>query len=536
MPIKIIRWIAIALLILATIFRFAHLDRKVYWHDEAYTSMVITARPGRYLSEDLFQHRVVKPTDLLAYQDFVPDLTLKDMVVRKGIEDVQHPPLYYVLLRFWAQLWGTNPAITRGFSALLSLLLFPALYWLCRELFTTPISGWVAIALFAVSPFHLVFGQEAREFGFWTALMLVSSALLLRATRLSSWRNWVLYGLSMVAAAYTALFSVCIAIGHFAYVLGTDTDNRLGRSPQVGQRTLFCFGTLGLVAVLFLPWVYFIIAANKALGGTTSWTAVPLPFLTSLQASAFNFSRSLVDFNFGFDNAIAYGLALPILALQGYAFYQLWRTAPRKTGWFIVTFTGATALFFGLPDLFLGGQRFTVTRYLIPCFVGLQLAVVYLLSSFLTARPNWKPRFATLTFSLLIVLGVLSCGVYSQANTWWNKALSSNYHQVAELINGAEAPLIVTDAFSYNPASMISLSYLLEPETQFLLLPRVEESFTVKDLPTNVETIFLFNLPETFREQFEARYPVNFSPVFQDPWNEIWESTSPSGSLSENGL
>jgi uncharacterized membrane protein len=252
MPIKLVRLIAIALLILATIFRFAHLDRKVYWHDEAYTSMVITARPGRYLSQDLFQNRIVKPADLLAYQDFVPDLTLKDMVVRKGIEDVQHPPLYYVLLRFWAQVFGTSPAITRGFSSLLSLLLFPALYWLCRELFASPLSGWVAIALFAVSPFHLVFGQEAREFGFWTGLILLSSALLLRATRAPTWRNWVLYGLSMVAAAYTALFSVCIAIGHFAYVLGTDADNRfLGRSPRVGKRTLFCFGTLCLVASAF---------------------------------------------------------------------------------------------------------------------------------------------------------------------------------------------------------------------------------------------------------------------------------------------
>ncbi|MDA0266900.1 MAG: glycosyltransferase family 39 protein [Cyanobacteria bacterium] len=528
MPIKWIRLIAIALLILGTAFRFAHLDRKVYWHDEAYTSMVITARPGRYLSQDLFQNRVVKPADLLAYQDFVPDLTLKDMVVRKGIEDVQHPPLYYVLLRFWAQVWGTAPVVTRGFSSLLSLLVFPALYGLCRELFALPLSGWVAIALFAVSPLHLVFGQEAREFGFWTALILASSALLLRAMDRPSWRNWVLYGVSMVAAAYTALFSVCIAIGHFAYVLGTDAGNQLGRSPRVGKRTIFCFGTLCWVAVFFLPWVYFIVAAHQELGGTTSWTAVPLTLLVGVQASVFNFSRSFVDFNFGLDAAIAYLLALPILALQGYALYQLCRTAPRKTGWFMVTFMGVTALFFGLPDLLSGGQRFTVTRYLIPCFVGLQLAVVYLLSSNFTARPSWKRRFATLVFSLLIALGVLSCGVYAQANTWWNKGLSSNYHQVAELINGAEAPLIVTDAFSYNPASMISLSYLLEPETQFLLLPRVEESFSVTDLPRDAKTIFLFNLPGIFREQFEVRYPITFSLAFQDPWNEVWESDVPS--------
>ncbi|MGB3135778.1 MAG: glycosyltransferase family 39 protein [Nodosilinea sp.] len=522
-----VRLVAIVLLILAVVLRFAHLDRKVYWHDEAYTSLVITARPGEYFSDELFQHRLVSPDDVLAYQRFSPDLSLTDMLVRKGTQDAQHPPIYYLLLRFWAQLWGTTPAVTRGFSALLSLLIFPAVYWLCLELFESRLSGWVAIALFAVSPFHLVYGQEAREFGFWTVLALVSSALLLRAMRWSTWRSWVWYGLSMVGAFYTGLFSIGIAAGHVAYVLLVDSGNRLRLPWRLGQRTWFCLTTLLAVALLFAPWMYFILAGRTAVGGTTSWSSVSLPLLISMQVTVLNFSRSFFDVNAGLRYPLIYAVALPILALQGYAVYVC-RAAPKRVGWFVLTFGGCTALMLGLPDLLFGGQRFTVTRYLIACVVSLELAVVYLLSTYFTATQRWKSRFAMGAFSLLIALGVLSGGVYIKANTWWNKVLSTNYHQVAGVINGSDRPLVIADAYSYYPVSVISLSYLLSPEVRLLLLPPVGDPPSAVELPTEAQTVFLFNLPEGFRQRLGSEYQRDFTLTFQDPWNQIWQSNAPS--------
>ena len=522
---RLVRLLSLALLVLAIVFRFAYLDRKVYWHDEAFTSMVITARPGNYLSHELFQNKLVTPADLLAYQQFVPTLTLQDMVVRKGMEDAQHPPLYYILLRFWAMVWGTSPAVIRGFSALLSLLLFPAVYWLCWELFESALAGWVAIALFAVSPFHLVYAQEAREFGVWSALILVSSALLLRALRTASWRSWFWYGLSMTIAFYTALFTVWIAVGHFFYTFVMDDETQLFKLPlRVGRRTVRCVVTLLMVMVLFSPWVYMMLKSGDLLGLSTAWTAVPLPWMIGLQSTIFNFSRSFVDFNFELNDPSAYVLALPVLSLQGYAVYVLYRTAPKRIWWFLLTFVGSTGLALAVPDLLSGGQRFTVTRYLFPCFIGLQLAVVYFLASSLTKRHHWQVRCATLVFSLLILLGVLSCSVYAQSDTWWNKVLNSHYHQVAALINERDRPLIIIDSYSYNPASMVSLSYLLKPTAQFLLLPAVGNSFPIDRLPTGVSNIFLFNLPPVFRQQFEATYHQQTVSVFEDSWNNVWEA------------
>ncbi|UIE39474.1 glycosyltransferase family 39 protein [Leptodesmis sichuanensis] len=520
------RMFGIGLLVLAMSFRFIHLDRKVYWHDEVYTSTVITARPGHYLSEALFQNKFVKPADLLAYQQFVPGLTLTDMIVRKGLEDSQHPPFYYILLYFWAQIAGTAPAVLRGFSALLNVLIFPAVYWLCLELFESSLAGWIAIALFAVSPFHLVFAQEVREFGVWTAIILACSALLLRAIRSPSGQNWLWYGASMLVACYTALFTLWIAVGHFLYTLVIDPKNQFCQRPmQIGRRTILCSVTLLGVGLLFIPWLYFMVASGDLLGATTSWVAVPLPLDISLQMISFNFSRGFVDFNADLSDILAQVLAIALLILQGYAVYVLCRTAPKRIWWFILTFTGVTALALGLPDLIHGGQRFTVTRYLIPCIVGLQLAVVYLLTTYFTAPlQSWKFRFATTTFSILLILGIASCGVYAQANTWWNKVLNSNYHQVAELINSSDRPLIIADASSYNSASVVSLSYLLKPDTQLLLLPADSPDLPLNTLPGNIKTVFLFNLPEALRQHFEAKYQRPLVQAFQDPWNDIWKN------------
>jgi uncharacterized membrane protein len=405
---------------------------------------------------------------------------------------------------------------------LLSLLLFPAVYWLCLELFESPLTGWVAVALFAVSPIHLVYAQEARQYGFWSALILGSSALLLRAIRLPSLRNWLLYAMSMAIAAYTALFTLWVAIGHLAYTVVVDRKNQLTKRPfRVGKRTLLCVCALLIAALLFTPWTYFLIGSAQV-KGTTSWVAVPLPFITTVQLNTLNFTRSFFDFNVESNNLFVYALAILILALQGYAVYVLCRTAPLRISWFILTFVGSTALAYALPDLLFGGQRFTVTRYLFPCFMGLQIAVAYLIASFLENARKWKRRFATLTFSFLIILGILSCSVYSQSVTWSNKVINSHYNQIAEIINSSDRPLIITDSFGYNPASMISLSYFLKPSTPFLLLPPVGSSFPVKEIPSELKNVFLINLPEVFRRQFETRYQHKLTLAFQDIWNEVW--------------
>jgi len=68
------------------------------------------------------------------------------------------------------------PGAIRSLSAIISLLVFPGVYWLLPGIWV--VNGWIAIALIAVSPFHILYAQEAREYSLWTVTIALSSAAL----------------------------------------------------------------------------------------------------------------------------------------------------------------------------------------------------------------------------------------------------------------------------------------------------------------------------------------------------------------------
>jgi len=151
-----LRFLIIILLVLGLFFRFVHLDRKIYWMDETYTSLRISGYTESEVAQQLLESQILSLQDLHKYQRLNPEKSVVDTVKGIAAEEPQLPPLYFVLVRFWTQLFGDSVAAIRSFSAFLSLLAFPCIYWLCLELFESSLVGWLACALIAVSPFQLV--------------------------------------------------------------------------------------------------------------------------------------------------------------------------------------------------------------------------------------------------------------------------------------------------------------------------------------------------------------------------------------------
>ena len=55
------RSLVIIILILGIIFRFVNLDKKVYWHDEVYTSFRAAGFTGQEIYERAFQNKLLTP-------------------------------------------------------------------------------------------------------------------------------------------------------------------------------------------------------------------------------------------------------------------------------------------------------------------------------------------------------------------------------------------------------------------------------------------------------------------------------------------
>lgn len=507
-----LRFLIIVVLILGIFFRFANLDRKIYWNDESVTSLRIS---GYTWTEIVQDSHVISVENLhKKYQHINPEKSLIDTVKGLALEEPQLPPLYFVMARFWVQWFGNSVTVTRSLSALISLLVFPCTYWLCLELFESSLVGWVAIALMAVSPFHVLYAQEARPYTLWAVMILLSSGSLLRAMRLKTKLSWGIYALTLALGFYSHLFNVFVAIAHGIYVFAIESF----RGKTVTAYLLACLAAL----LAFAPWL-FVLATNST--QSVGWASEKIDLLTMFSRWIGNSSRIFVDLGLDRSASLASNftliivlipLILIVLLVTGYSIYFLYRKTTKRVWFFIFTLIGITVLALVLPDLILGGRRASTPRYLIPCYLGVQLAIAHILATQITSFPFniQRRKLWQLVMVTLISSGILSCAISSQAKLWWNKDSVENKYsfQVAHIINQANNPLVISD--NRAPGIALSLSYLLNPKVQLLLIAKPN----IQKIPNSFTDVFLYRSSEELQDEIEKDYKITSAYEHDKLW------------------
>ncbi|HEY9725415.1 MAG TPA: glycosyltransferase family 39 protein [Chroococcales cyanobacterium] len=511
-----LRFCILILLILGIFFRFVNLDRKPYWFDETFTSLRVAGYTETQMKQQILDGRVVSIQELKRYQSLDADSSLINTVVSLAKEEPQFPPLYFVLVRFWVQWFGNSVAVTRSISAFIGLLAFPCIYWLCLELFKSPLTGWIAMALIAISPFHVLYAQEARPYSLWTVTILLSSATLLRAIRLQTKLSWVTYAVTLVLGLYTYLYFALVAIGHAVYAIATE-DFRW-------SKTTVSYGLALLAAALIFGfWPLAVIVNRPSLHNVSGFWYNSATRQHLLNRWATSFTRVFIDFGSGFPHSFRELLPLvPFilsgLLLVGYAVYLLYRQTPKRVWLFVLTLIGSQLLFLMLPDLILGRWRLSgETRYLIPCYLGIELAVAYLLSTKITSiYPKlWQQKLWQLATGLVLLAGVVSCTMSSQAQVWWNKGYSQDDPDVAKIVNNAKQPLLIGDD---SPNAVISLSYLLNPNVSFQLVARP----SIPKISKKFSEVFLYRASDTLRSRVEQEQSYTVKPASKNHKIVLW--------------
>lgn len=210
--------IFIIIIALGVFFRISNIENKVYWVDEVATSIRASGYTKQEATQNLYKLDVISVKNLQNYQKLTAQKNVID-TFKALIKSPEHSPLYFVLTRFWVQLFGSSIVATRSLSVVFGLLAIPCVYWLCRELFNLPLVSWIAVALFAVSPFYVAYSQEARPYSLWIVTIFGSNIALLRAIRLNSRQSWFLYTITLIIGFYTSLFSIFVAVGQSIYIL-----------------------------------------------------------------------------------------------------------------------------------------------------------------------------------------------------------------------------------------------------------------------------------------------------------------------------
>jgi uncharacterized membrane protein len=465
-------------------FRFFELDRKVYWHDEAYTSIRAAGFTRQQIDDELFDNRIVPAPELQKYQQIKPGSTAADTIHSLALEDPQHPPLYFLMARFWMQQFGSSLTASRSLPVILSLLSLPLMYALAKELFASNLTALFATALLAVSPFDILFAQTARQYSLLTVTVIGSSWLLLRAMRLQTWQNWVLYALSIALGLYTHPFFSLTLIGQVVFVIFYWL---LVKKREVQGHVIDSQFFLSVTAalILYIPWIYVLGTNLQRASATTDWTRVSPGFLYLLKLWTLSFTALFLDLDFGFDSIWTYLLRLPFILLMAVAIYQVCRWTITVNWLFILTSIFVPFLMLALPDLIIGGKRSAVSRYLISCFPGVQLAVAYFLASNVTNRQ----RFGQFALAMVFTASIASCTVSAFSDTWWSKDLSYFNARVARTINqeaianrSIEDTILISDRGNdfTNMGDLLSLSYLLDKDVRLMLLTQSPDNEMLK--------------------------------------------------------
>lgn len=520
-----LRWLIIALLVLGVCFRFLCLDRKIYWHDEVYTSLRAAGFMSQALDQDVFQNRWVSIPDLQKFQQIKPGSTINDTIQSLIVEDPQHPPLYFLMARFWMQGFGSSVFASRLLPALIGLLSLPLMYGLAMELFSSRLTALLATALLTLSPFDILFAQTARQYSLLTMIIIGSSWLLLRAMRHPNWQRWGGYGLSIAAGLYTHPFFALTLIAQGVYVVGLSLFKQLSavtsetsrkqsmtsfvswiRDRRIWEFALAIVGAL----ILYSPWIWVLLNRSARAMSVTSWAEGPTQPLYFLKLWTLSFTALFIDLDFGFDNPVTYLLRLPFVLLILTALYCLCRRTSTTTWLFMLTSTLVPFLLLALPDLLLGTRRSTVSRYLISCYPGVQLAVAYLFGVGLTTgKQLWRWIFV-LSFTCSIV----SCSVSAAAKSWWHQVPSYQNAEVIQLVTAAAnptPPVLLSDMGEdfTNTGDLVALSYGLPAETRlFLTKHQAPELMAL----TNESNIMVFR-PSQFLRAAITRQGWQLKPV-----------------------
>lgn len=503
---KVVIWVVLGLIAMGVVFRFVNLDQKIYGHDESNTLVRIAGFTGNDRVKRLFINRDIGIEDIQHFQHPNSERNLMDTVKSVARSDPQLAPLYFVMARLWAEWFGNSPAASKSLPALLSLFAFPCVYWLCRELFGSSLSGWIAMGLLAVSPFHVMYAQEARPYSLLLLSTLLSSAALLRAVRVQSKQSWIIYASSVAFGLYCHLLTMLVFIGHGVYVMAHERYRitRLFVSYAVSV-------VPGLLA--FSPWLVIvimkIITSEKSMG----WTHKTLPFSSMAKAWVGDLTRIFFDSGilgsqlslsnvFSNPNVallMISGLAAVTLAI--YALWFLWRFTPQRTWLFVFVLIGVTTLPFVGTDLILGRRFSTAGRYLTAAYLGIQLALAFLLAAKISAsETDWYRKMWRLIGAVLAVAGIVSCIAISRARVWSNHHHVYDHSLIASMINRSSRPLVIGE---YPAHGFFSLVHLLRPETRFRLVKDA-----VPEISNADRDIFLYRPSETLRKDLEKNFTL----------------------------
>jgi len=153
-----------------------------------------------------------------------------------------HPPLYYLLMKAWIAVAGTDEAALRFPSACFSILTVLLTFLLVEQISSRPIALLSAL-LVAVSPFQIMAAQEARMYPLLAVLVLASTLMLAIGVRGERLLPWAAYAALATLMVYTQYLGGLVLLAHGIWIFAWER-----------QRVRKWLASVAAATLLFGPW------------------------------------------------------------------------------------------------------------------------------------------------------------------------------------------------------------------------------------------------------------------------------------------
>ena len=275
----------VALAALAVLLRVYHLGFQSLWFDEVTTLM--------FSSGD----------------------NLKELLARIATD--VHPPLYYLSIHFWLQLFPATESGLRAFSAATSLASLGCFYLVAGALLS-PQSRTVASLIAVTSLYQIWFAQEARSYGLISLLTLLYVLSYLEFITQPKFKSALVHSLLAALLLYTNYVRVFLFLPFAIHALV------VWRQSASLQRPILFYGVISLVMalLLYLPWLvqahasYNQVASNYWIGRPTLGDLFRLAPILLNYTGAFPELKAFAKvFAFCFFSLLALQSRFPVFAL-----------------------------------------------------------------------------------------------------------------------------------------------------------------------------------------------------------------------------
>ena len=200
------------------------------------------------------------------------------------------PPLYYIILHWWINLFGDSEFSIRFPSVIFGCLSIFMIYKVGNKIFDKDV-GILSSLLLGLSVFHIHYSQEARAYSLSVLLTLLSIFFLIKLLRRSSSKVLFGYILSSTLLIYSHIYGLFIIISQNIYIISVLLVSKETYKLKLKRWILIQI----ILIILFIPWINIFITRTLQIA-QGFW--IPTPSLSSIMNSFITYSGSELLFLF----------------------------------------------------------------------------------------------------------------------------------------------------------------------------------------------------------------------------------------------